>query len=604
MVGNWVSFMASWHSLKQWTVLIFLLACLGNTHSFAAELFAGIDGLQPMPVQGNTQTIQVISDLPFQYQLIPLNTDQVLVRFLNARLSARLQTADGIIPIETGGSMVAHATVRTSETPDIEEVVLIGEGLGRKKVILEGGEEVPVSARELSKYTVPNKSVRTARNSPSFIPSTYPSGVGNYSPYGLVQSGNGIQLPFINPRTKQGNTVEAEEQLPQAPPVRLPRPSFQPEVSGQDFNATPIQTWQQPQEAYEETPVTISEEPALESNPTEAHSFNSTESEIELQQSIQSQASPAISRNSDNTFLRPKAEVEAKPRLELALENSTAGILSTKPAAIQHSNHIQPNSPGITERPQPTHKPTVRFPDDSPISQSSPNLAQIQSEQSISMDRSPLSYQQYTSPKPSTEPVYNTLAYSSPMQLQTTLDQAKAQYAEHRYEAAESTIETALQNNPNDASLYAALGELYIEQHRYPSAQMAYGQAYNISQNTNAIRYAQVLILTQQSQQAISVLQKFLSPKNSQLNSADNGKAHYILGTLLEERGDTGKALPHLQQAAQFLPDDADIQYNLALAYELIGNLAMAKAHYSKATQLNPSAQDARQGLNRVKTSN
>lgn len=176
------------------------------------------------------------------------------------------------------------------------------------------------------------------------------------------------------------------------------------------------------------------------------------------------------------------------------------------------------------------------------------------------------------------------------------------QYQQARYDESERTLKQVLLDNPRNAALYAALGELQIDRNRYEDAEKTYQKAYTYDSKTHAIRYAETLALLKRRQEAIAVLEKVYASKKPapQADGADWGKVLYMLGTLYEETGDTRKALLYLKEAAGHDPANADIQYNLGVAYELLGDLKLAKTHYQNAAQLSPQATDVNRALARI----
>ena len=58
-------------------------------------------------------------------------------------------------------------------------------------------------------------------------------------------------------------------------------------------------------------------------------------------------------------------------------------------------------------------------------------------------------------------------------------------------QTAESRIKSMLAKSPNDAGLYAALGNLYADQNQWPAAQQAYFEAFRLNESAgNAFNLA------------------------------------------------------------------------------------------------------------------
>lgn len=75
----------------------------------------------------------------------------------------------------------------------------------------------------------------------------------------------------------------------------------------------------------------------------------------------------------------------------------------------------------------------------------------------------------------------------------------------------------------------------------------------------------------------------------------ESGFAWKILGTALGIQGKS--AVPALQKAAQFLPNDAETHYNLGLALQTLGQFDAAIASYRRALVLRPDDADAHSDL-------
>lgn len=168
-------------------------------------------------------------------------------------------------------------------------------------------------------------------------------------------------------------------------------------------------------------------------------------------------------------------------------------------------------------------------------------------------------------------------------------------YRAKAYDLAQKQMQQALLLDANNADLVAALAEIQLKQGYISLAQQNYQKAQALSPERYGPRYAQMLTLAGQRQEAIQVLESLYKQNPKQVQVA------YMLGTLHEELGETGRALSYLQQAATLRPASADIQYNLGLAYELSGDRVKAEKHYRQALGLNPTAHDVTHALARVR---
>ncbi|MBY0450736.1 MAG: tetratricopeptide repeat protein [Cyanobacteria bacterium] len=125
-----------------------LTACVFQSFlaAFAAP-FAGISGIHVEEVPDGSVNIAFQSDLPFRYELINLNENQVAIRLENARIvdslvDASRQINPGIFcdsPAQKNSPIILSARVsQDPNTPD-ETVILEGPNLGRRLLQIQGG---------------------------------------------------------------------------------------------------------------------------------------------------------------------------------------------------------------------------------------------------------------------------------------------------------------------------------------------------------------------------------------------------------------------------------------------------------------------------------
>ena len=81
----------------------------------------------------------------------------------------------------------------------------------------------------------------------------------------------------------------------------------------------------------------------------------------------------------------------------------------------------------------------------------------------------------------------------------------------------------------------------------------------------------------------------FIDPKNS--------RAHAFLGILQSKDKEHENAIKSLETAVSIDPDNVDIRYNLALAYEVAGKKDEAKNEYEKVLELEPSHKEANSNI-------
>src|SRR6266513_4390938 len=73
--------------------------------------------------------------------------------------------------------------------------------------------------------------------------------------------------------------------------------------------------------------------------------------------------------------------------------------------------------------------------------------------------------------------------------------------------------------------------------------------------------------------------------------------AHYNLGIILRDRGETDQAIDHYKRAVALRPDYAEAHYNLGRLLVEHGQLAAAIVHYERAAAINPADAEAQNNL-------
>lgn len=72
----------------------------------------------------------------------------------------------------------------------------------------------------------------------------------------------------------------------------------------------------------------------------------------------------------------------------------------------------------------------------------------------------------------------------------------------------------------------------------------------------------------------------------------------------LAMQDDFAEAIPHYQSALASEPELMGADYNLAVALERVGRLEKARRHYARAVEIDPSDDDARRALARLRKTN
>lgn len=151
----------------------------------------------------------------------------------------------------------------------------------------------------------------------------------------------------------------------------------------------------------------------------------------------------------------------------------------------------------------------------------------------------------------------------------------------HKFDAALSYFYEALKLNPRNASAYRALGSTQVRLGNYGLAEQYYRKSVELLGDSKSFDSASlldltvVLLLGHHPEKVEEALKLARRAAVMQASSAD---AHYLAGKALMKQGRVEDALPELRLAAQLNPKDSKAHFQLALAYERLGDKAKARA--------------------------
>jgi tetratricopeptide (TPR) repeat protein len=521
------------------SAVLLALACLAlalsGTLAFANPLFAGVTSIDAAdsPVRGE-QALNFHADLPFQYQMRVQDADHIILRLYNARLANHLITAEGAVNILSGGA-IQSAMLRQahSNNPASEDC---------QEIILSG----PGLGKKKLKIT----------------------------------GAEALPLPVTN---SLASLSDQRLEDTESQPLRLAQAPVQSSIPlAQVKVKAPAKTQKLTENSNDQAFHPLTQQPvammALSDSEKTAPSSNGPKiaSVTDVARRQTPSGMPLVVEN------RPEYPTQATQTFK-ATESEVAQL----PAAWGE----------LEEPPEPVYQML------SPLPRYQGGAAPIQA-MTTDQQGNPVLLRPKNQSIPefdiaSRNEAYNTLfqaeSESDSQKVSRFMAQALSAYQNQRFKEALPPIQQALALDVDNADLYAALGEIQIKLNQPKLASEAYARAFKHEADKYGQRYAQVLVLSGQRQQAVAVLKWLYSQDSRQAEIA------YMLGTLYEEMGQTLAALPYLQQAADLHPASADIQYNLGLSYELSGDRLLAERHYQKALSLNPNAVDARNALNRVK---
>lgn len=497
---------------------LLLTAKLVLPSAWASDPFVGITGLEAR--SGKSKAVQVLeikSDFPFQYQLQRLDKNRLSLRLYHSYFAENLLGPEGDINLLTDGGVQSAIVKKTSKQDDYQTLILVGEGLSRKKIQVIGGTERLES-------TAQNPVLKPAALKQSSLAEAKLQASKQFSTPGVKLSKKPlITFPF---------NVSAD-----LPPKQTP---FQPAVVSEASQEQPIKTnlptvddSQQHSGLASSTKITLSGLPEKSRILTDEFQTASTSSRIPL---LSNRKLPIQAVTLDN---------EGRP-IVVYPKSQSIPVYEVGNASTGYNMMFQDSSSGP-----------------------SANSADVSTNDVV-------------------------------QRVQKLMTDALKAYQAHRFSEALQQVQQAVHLQPNNAHLYAALGEIQLKRDEPEQSETAYLAASQLLPESYEQRYAQVLILSGKRQQAVAYLEKIYLQNIKQQNPKQV-QFFYMLGTLHEEMGHVSQALQYLKQAALLHPASGDIQYNLGLAYELSGDLEQAENHYRQALNLTPDAADTRNALARVR---
>lgn len=150
-----------------------------------------------------------------------------------------------------------------------------------------------------------------------------------------------------------------------------------------------------------------------------------------------------------------------------------------------------------------------------------------------------------------------------------------------KFEAALPYLYQAVKLNPHSASAYRALGMTQVHLGDYGLAESYYRKAIDALGNSSSVDpgpyldLAFILLLGHDQTKVEEALKLARRGADLQPDSAD---AHYLMGKALMKMGRIKESVPELEMAAQRNPEDSKAHFQLALAYDALGEKQKARA--------------------------
>jgi Flp pilus assembly protein TadD len=165
-------------------------------------------------------------------------------------------------------------------------------------------------------------------------------------------------------------------------------------------------------------------------------------------------------------------------------------------------------------------------------------------------------------------------------ELSVVLGHAYAQQG--NYDAAIDALRRALRLRHDVADANSALGVIYLKQGKFPEAEAALRAELQSHPGDVKARetLATALDLLGRQDDALGELRTVLESR------PEFAAARYLTGKILLSRGAQAEAATHLEIAARLAPDDANIHFQLARAYEQLGRAELARQEFATYQQL------------------
>lgn len=158
-------------------------------------------------------------------------------------------------------------------------------------------------------------------------------------------------------------------------------------------------------------------------------------------------------------------------------------------------------------------------------------------------------------------------------ELNVLIGQAHAQ--ESDFDAAIPYFEKALQQKADVKEAHSALGIIYMRQGRLEDAERELRAELQLGPTPNVeFQLANVLDLRQKTDEARTLLERILKQK------PDLADARYLLGKILLAKGQAQQASENLEAAARISPEEPNVHYQLAQAYQKLGKTEEARQEF------------------------
>jgi tetratricopeptide (TPR) repeat protein len=187
---------------------------------------------------------------------------------------------------------------------------------------------------------------------------------------------------------------------------------------------------------------------------------------------------------------------------------------------------------------------------------------------------------------------YARLEESFPASWRTLQLRAEGHALRGNMDDAVKEFEAALELRPNEPELHDALGEVYLDQHKYDAAQSELEKALALDDSRAHTLYllGRAYVEQKDNEKAVPILERALriQPDLPETNS--------LLGTAYLRLGKTVDAVPRLEKAAS-TDHYGNVHYQLYMAYRKLGQTERAQKELARSKDLRRNALEQDQAV-------
>ena len=187
---------------------------------------------------------------------------------------------------------------------------------------------------------------------------------------------------------------------------------------------------------------------------------------------------------------------------------------------------------------------------------------------------------------------YAQLEESLPNSWRTHQLRAEGHALRQDFDGAIKEFQAALELRPNEAELYEALGQLYLDNHSDGDAESELERALALDPSRTHALYllGRLYVQNRDNEKAVPYLERAL------LLKPDSAEASELLGTAYVRLGQFANAIPKLEKAAPF-DHYGNVHYQLYLAYHKLGRSELAQKALARSQDLRRSSLERDQAL-------